>query len=500
MAKLLIVDDDLLFCEALSSTLEEQGHRVLVAHTLSRARDILKKQEVSVIFIDVCLPDGNGLDLMPDLTLLPEVPETIVITAQGDPDGAETAITSGAWDYVQKPAHMGEIVLMVERALQAHERRRQLPDFAGGSGIVGASPAMRLALLQILEASQSDSPVLLSGETGTGKELLARAIHTNSRRASGPFVVVDCGAIAPTLLESELFGNVRGAFTGAVHARHGLVMLANQGTLFLDEVGELALDQQKAFLRLLQERSFRPIGGNEEVQSDFRVVAATNRNLAEMTAGGTFRPDLLFRLQGMLIQVPPLRSRSEDILALTQHACARAIAQYGMRSKIFSPEALEVLSSYTWPGNVRELLHTVEAAVLAAGDQPLVLSQHLPVHLRAHAVRSRLNERKDPARPEAFPLPDPARTDGGIGKADMDGIRPLLPEPAQAAARPGESTVPSSWREFQETVLYEQKRQYLLSLLQWAEGNVSTAARKAGLSRQRFYILLRDHGIARQWE
>ena len=500
MAKLLIIDDDLLFCEALSVTLEAQGHRALVAHTLARARELLKKQAVSVVFIDVCLPDGNGLDLIPDLALLPEVPEAIVVTAQGDPEGAETAITAGAWDYVQKPAHMGEIGLMVERALQAHERKRRLPEFTGGAGIVGASPPMRLALLQMLEASQSDSPVLLSGETGTGKELLARAIHANSRRANGPFVVVDCGAIAPTLLESELFGNVRGAFTGAVHARHGLVMLANQGTLFLDEVGELALAQQKAFLRLLQERSFRPIGGTEEVQSDFRVVAATNRNLAEMAAGGTFRPDLLFRLQGMVIQVPPLRARSEDILSLARHACARAIAQYGMRPKTLSPEALEALASYTWPGNVRELLHTVEAAVLAAGDQPLVLSQHLPVHLRAYAARLRLHDRKEQARLETPSQPNPVRIAGETHGTEPDGPQAPLPERLLPLRQPDGTSAPSSWREFQETTLYEQKRHYLLSLLQWAEGNVSIAAKAAGLSRQRFYILLRDHGIVRQWE
>ena len=513
MASLLIVDDDLLFCEALGSTLEEQGHRVLMAHTLARARELLKKQAVSVVFLDVYLPDGIGIDLMPGLALLPEVPEVIVVTAQGDPDGAAKAITAGAWDYVQKPAHMGEIALMVERALQTHERKRQLPDFTGGTGMVGTSQPMRLTLLQMLEAAQSDSPVLISGETGTGKELLARAIHGNSRRARGPFVVVDCGAIAPTLLESELFGNVRGAFTGAVHARHGLVMLANQGTLFLDEVGELALDQQKAFLRLLQERSFRPIGGTEEVPSDFRVVAATNRSLAEMTAGGTFRQDLLFRLQGMTIQVPPLRARKEDIFPLAQYACSRTITQYGMRPKTLSPEALEALGSYAWPGNVRELLHTVEAAVLAAGEQSLVLPQHLPVHVRANAVRSRVRggkaqPRPEPGAPAAGFQPQRAEMAGqpaSISTSDKQeeilpgGGQALMPDVELTAARAGEG-MPPSWREFQETTLYEEKRRYLLALLQGTGGNVPAAARAAGLSRQRLYILLREHGIVRQWE
>lgn len=538
MANLLILDDDRLFCEALGTTLEEQGHRVLMAHTLARARELLQKHVFAVVFIDVYLPDGNGIDLMNDLSQLPDAPEAIVVMAQGNPDGAETVIVAGAWDYIQKPAHMVEIVLMVERALEAHERKRQLPDLAGSAGIVGTSRPMRLALMQMLEAAQSDSPVLISGETGTGKELLARAIHKNSRRARGPFVVVDCGAIVPTLLESELFGNVRGAFTGAVHARHGLVMLANQGTLFLGEVGELSQDQQKVFLRLLQERSFRPIGGTEEVQSDFRVVAATNRNLAEMAAGGTFRTDLLFRLQGMTIQVPPLRSRNEDIPALAQYARVRSLAHYGMQSKIFSQDALKALSSYTWPGNVRELLHTVEAAVLAASDQQLVLLQHLPVHLRASAVRSRVNEReKQLLRGQAEPV-QATKTPGGTqlpetedspqeppvsglygapreNHAETPGADQILqkaaspafnvsgsqkPAPSPGINSPGETSMPVSWREFHETTLHEHKRRYLLSLLQWSGGNVPAAAEAAGLSRQRLYILLREHGIARQWE
>ena len=538
MANLLILDDDRLFCEALGTTLEEQGHRVLVAHTLARAKELLKKQVFAVVFIDVYLPDGNGIDLMGYLSQLPDPPEAIVVTAQGNPDGAETAIVAGAWDYIQKPAHMVEIVLMVERALEAHERRQQLPDLADSAGIVGTSRPMRLTLMQMLEAAQSDSPVLISGETGTGKELLARAIHKNSRRARGPFVVVDCGAIAPTLLESELFGNVRGAFTGAVHSRHGLVMLAHQGTLFLDEVGELSQDQQKVFLRLLQERSFRPIGGTEEVQSNFRVVAATNRNLVEMAAGGMFRADLLFRLQGMTIQVPPLRARNEDIPALAQHARTRALTHYGMQSKIFSQDVLKALSSYTWPGNVRELLHTVEAAVLAAGDQQLVLLQHLPVHLRASAVRSRVNEREkrllqeqaeQAATPETSnetelpetggvslgsPLPDvadPPREQGPEASGSEQvlkeettpafAVSELPTAPPSPATGPHEETpMPVSWREFQETTLYECKRRYLLALLQWSRGNVPAAAEAAGLSRQRLYILLREHGIARQWE
>ncbi len=536
MAHILIIDDDLLFCEALRFIMEEEGHHVSLAHTLTTARDLLKKNIFAVAVIDVCLPDGNGLDLLAGLALLPEPPEAIVVTAMGNPQGAEMAITAGAWDYVQKPADMGEISLMVQRALKNREQKRKKVHLARASGIVGESLPMRLTLLRLFEAAQSDTPVLIVGETGTGKELVARAIHNNSRRAGGPFVVVDCGAIAPTLLESELFGNVRGAFTGAAQSRPGLVRLADQGTLFLDEVGELSPEHQKVFLRVLQERTFRPIGGAEEIRSDFRVVAATNRDLSEMAAGGRFRQDLLFRLQGSSIAMPALRMRGQDILLLARHALERSLSQYGMKDKDFSAEALEAFSLYEWPGNVRELLYTIERAVLAAHDDPLILPQHLPLHLRAHAARLRLEERvpsapagqgtggrDTAARADMVEEHDPAgafrarERDGRGGFPGAPGMEleqsgadasplardggKLYPPPAKAEERDRAAALPpQSWREFQETHLHEHKRRYLLSLLQWADGNIPRAAERAGLSRQRLYSLLRDHGITRQWE
>lgn len=487
--RILIVDDDLLFCEALCAVLEGAGHKVLVAHTLTRARKLLKKHSIAVACIDVFLPDGNGLDLLAGLSLLPETPEAIVITARGDPQGAETAITSGAWDYVQKPADMDHLLLMVQRALEAHERKLRMPDFAGASGIIGNSRPMRAAMRQMFEAAQSEAPVLVSGKTGTGKELIIRAVHKNSRRASGPFVVVDCGALSPNLLESELFGNVRGAFTGAVQTRQGLVMLADKGTLFLDEVGELALDQQRAFLRLLQERTFRPIGGNEELQSNFRVVAATNRNLGEMVAAGAFRADLLFRLQGVVINVPPLHQRGDDMRLLAMYALQRTLTRYALPEKSFAEDTMQALTAYYWPGNVRELLNTIESAVLVAGNSPLVLLQHLPIHLRAFAVRSRI---KDPGPRGRTPAPPSSHPGALLPQFSLESPR--------NAGRADHSGTPPSWKDFQHTVLYEQKRNYLLALLSHTQGNVPEAARLAGLSRQRLYTLLREHDITRQWE
>ncbi len=475
MAEVLIVDDDFVFTEALASTLEDEGFSVHAVETSLEARELLKSRVFSVAFIDVYLPDGNGLDLLSGLALLPEPPEAIVVTAMGDPDGAASAITHGAWDYIQKPADMEEILLMVRRALASRERKQTRLRQFGVAGIIGESLPMRLCLLQMFEAAQTDNPVLITGETGTGKELVARAVHKNSRRAKGPFVVVDCGAISPTLLESELFGNVRGAFTGAAQSRQGLVQQADGGTLFLDEVGELSLEQQKVFLRVLQERTFRPLGASGEISSNFRVVAATNRDLSAMTERDAFRADFLFRLRGAAITLPPLRERGDDVELLAEYALTGTLARSNVGEKHFSREAMQALVSYSWPGNVRELLHTVEYATLAAVDEPLILLQHLPLQLRTSAARFRLA--------------------GRVKGAPTEG-----PPAVSGAAAPETAAKPPTWREFQEQVLMEHKRRYLLEVLNWAEGNIPKAAGVAGVSRQRLYTLLRDHGITRRWD
>lgn len=517
MARILILDDDLLFCEALSFTLEEHGHKIMLAHTLERARVLLKKHQADIIFVDVYLPDGNGQELLSELPQLRDVPHAIVVTAQGDPDGAARAIAAGAWDYVQKPAHMSDILLMVDRVLEVRRRRRDIPDFMREAGIIASSNPMHQTLLQVFDASQSDAPVLIMGETGTGKELMARAMHKISSRSAGPFVVVDCGALAPSLLESELFGSVKGAFTGAVQNRPGLVLHANGGTLFLDEIGELAFEQQKVFLRLLQERSFRAVGAGGETRSDFRIIAATNRNLTEMTSGGAFRQDLFFRLQGVRIELPPLRVRGDDIRLIAENTMANTLSRYDLGEKQFSAEALEALRSYAWPGNVRELIHAVEAAVLAAAGTHLVLLQHLPIQLRTHAAMLRLEAQpgeKGQTVPGARLLPDvlgdsssaPAAAPGAAQAGAQNIAQAVPPFRVGGNGEVGEEDVEAvplehiaTWKEFHEGELYERKRLYLLRLLKSSGGNVPLAAQHAGVSRQRLYRLLKEHGIFRHW-
>ncbi len=307
MATILVVDDDDLLCELLVRKVGQLGHRGLSALTLAGGLALARSQPTDVVYLDVNLPDGNGLEEITLFREAPGAPEVIIITGRGSPDGAELAIKSGAWDYIEKGAALQSMVLPLLRALQYREERQvhQRPLMLSREQIVGESPRLKACLDLVAQAALSEANVLISGETGTGKELFAQAIHHNSPRRKGNFVVVDCAALPATLVESILFGHARGAFTGADRAREGLVAQAHGGTLFLDEVGELPLSLQKDFLRVLQEKRFRPVGGGQEVASDFRLVAATNRDLEGMAAKGEFRSDLLFRLKGLAINLPP---------------------------------------------------------------------------------------------------------------------------------------------------------------------------------------------------
>jgi two-component system NtrC family response regulator len=367
MARVLIIDDDDLFCEMVAAALELSGHEVRSAGTAADGQALCRSAGFDVIFLDIRLPDGNGLELIPAFGACPSEPEIIIITAAGDPHGAEMAIGSGAWDYLSKPSPLDELQLTLTRALRYRKRKAAfIRPAADRQGIVGSSPRMQACIDLMAEFAPSDTPVLVTGETGTGKELFARALHRNSRRTAGPFVAVDCASIPKNLIESELFGHEKGAFTGAVAERDGVFAQAHGGTLFLDEVGELPLSQQKAFLRVLQERTFRRVGGKKELYSDFRLVAATNKDLPALAERGEFRADLLFRLQAVLLHLPPLRDRGRDIYELALYHVEKLCLRYKLGHKELTREAAAFLEDYPWPGNVRELVHVVEQAVVAA--------------------------------------------------------------------------------------------------------------------------------------
>jgi len=284
MADILIIDDDQLICTTLSHVVRAQNHTPACAFSLKEGLAMASARSFDVVFLDVRLPDGSGLDIVQALRDTPSSPEVIIITGFGDVDGAELAITHGAWDYLEKSASIDEIILPLERALQyrAERQAKARPTALKLEGIVGSSPPMRTAIELLAQAAASDANVLVTGETGTGKELFSWAIHANSPRAGKNFVVVDCAALPETIVESVLFGHERGAFTGADRSKTGLITQAHGGTLFLDEVSELPPSVQGSFLRALQERRFRPVGSVREVTSDFRLIAASNRNLDEM--------------------------------------------------------------------------------------------------------------------------------------------------------------------------------------------------------------------------
>lgn len=392
MANILILDDDFEICETMESLITRLSHGCDHAHTLDEGLRLARAQTYDVVFLDVRLPDGNGLDILPNLMALADPPEVIILTGQGDPDGAELAIKGGVWDYLLKPSSVREISLTLGRALKYREEKagKTASQYLDLSNVVGASPSMKASFKLLAQAARSDSNVLITGKTGTGKELFASTIHDNSKRRAGRFVVVDCAGLAESLLESTLFGHRKGAFTGAQTDRTGLVKLADGGTLFLDEVGELPLSMQKTFLRVLQERTFRPVGDTREQTSDFRLVAATNRDLDEMVDKGEFRSDLLFRIKTMRIHLPPLADRPEDIRALTRFRIRRLCEQYGMEEKNYGSDFFTTLESYDWPGNVRELFNILERAIVAAGDEKTLYSMHLSRSLRIQVAKSQI--------------------------------------------------------------------------------------------------------------
>ena len=369
MANLLIVDDELGMRQFLTHLLQREGHVVRVAENGQDALAQLQQQAPDLIISDIRMPDMSGVDLLRAAKdLLPDV-EMIMMTAFANVDTAREAFLLGAFDFVQKPFDNDLLKEVVSRALRNISLVTEHKALIKGqrslgklSNIIGRSKRMQDLFQMIETVSQVPSTVLVTGESGTGKELVARAIHDLSPRAEKPFVSVNCGAFTETLLESELFGYVKGSFTGANANRKGLFEAANSGTIFLDEIGEMSPAMQVKLLRVLQERKVRPVGATDETIVDTRVIAATNRDLASMVSVGTFREDLYYRISVIPIELPPLRERAEDISELANHFVQKFCAPTG-RSLTISEHAMRLLERYLWPGNVRELEHTIERAV-----------------------------------------------------------------------------------------------------------------------------------------
>ena len=463
MHRILIIDDNAALCRTIGKMVSSMGMLAEYAHTLQSGMEKADAGNFDVIFLDVHLPDGSGLDGISRLRTGSFPPEVIIITAYGNRHGAETAINSGVWDYIEKSASLQNIKLALMRATEYRDNKRKSTTRQAlhREEIIGSSPEISSCLNQLGLCTRTVSPVLISGETGTGKELFARALHDNSPESKNNFVVVDCAALPDHLVESILFGHIKGSFTGAHTDHQGLIAQADGGTLFLDEVGELPLSVQKKLLRVTQEKYFRKVGGKQEETSDFRLVCATHRDLSEMVEQGRFRRDLYFRIRAMQIELPPLRNRPDDIPMLVKHYFNRISKQTGTPLRNISPDFMETLAAYSWPGNVRELFSTLDRVLAVSTNEPLLFPKHLPLPIRTAAIRHKIN-----ASPAVLPTNDPD-------------------------AAPEDTALQLPMKDFMETM----KRRYVASLMKSSEGSIKTACKKSGLSRSHLYQLLKKYKI-----
>ncbi len=387
---LMLVDDDDAFRFVMKQELERLGFEVHAAASGTEGLETAAGLEPAVVLLDLRLPDMDGLDVLRGLREKSPGSEVIMLTGHGSIDVAIESVRLGAADYVLKPCPLDELEVRIQRALERQSLRQRAsllergltpPD--PGASFIGDSRPFRELLHLIERAAPSDSTVLICGETGSGKEMVAKLLHARSSRRSRPFIVVDCAALQEELLQSELFGHERGAFTGADRAKPGLFEVAHGGTIFLDEIGELSATTQVKLLRVLDASTFRHVGGTKEIRVDVRVIAATNRDLPAMVRQGLFREDLYYRFSTIRIETPPLRERSGDVALLAEHFVRRLNERYGF-SKRLAPETLQRLERHAWPGNVRELMHVVESAfVICDGTQ--IQTEHLPAAIGAVA-------------------------------------------------------------------------------------------------------------------
>jgi two-component system response regulator HydG len=390
IGRVLLIDDDAILGDLLVEGLAERNFECVLTSNPTDATHLFLRDEFDAVVTDISLPVMSGLELCKRFAEnRPDVP-VIVLTAFGSFDTAVGAIRSGAYDFITKPFDLDVVALSLERAVRHRRLRdevRKLRDVVSEmqhfGEVIGSSPAMREVQETLIRLSDSDATLILTGESGTGKEVVARAVHQRSRRSAGPFVAINCAAVPEALLESELFGHTRGAFTDAKASRVGLLVEANGGTLFLDEIGDMPSSLQPKLLRALEERSVRPVGGSQDVKFDARVVSATNRDLEALVEKGLFREDLYYRLHVVHVALPPLRARSGDVLQLAQVFLDRCAARAGKDVRHISAKAAEKLLSYDWPGNVRELRNAIERAVALARFDTLSVDD-LPEKVRNH--------------------------------------------------------------------------------------------------------------------
>ena len=448
-ASVLLVDDDATFRQVMAKELSRLGYQVETVATGEEALRQVAASEPDVVLLDMRLPGMNGLEVLKSIHASAPATEVVMLTGHGSIDTAIESIRIGAFDYVVKPCPLDELHIRIQRAVERRslqqranllERGLTPPDL--GSSFVGESPEFHRLLKLIELVAPSEGTVLITGETGAGKERVAKMIHARSPRRFRPFVVVECATLQENLLESELFGHERGAFTGADRAKPGLFEVANGGTIFLDEIGEVSPATQIKLLRVLDASTFRHVGGTTEIRVDVRVLTATNRDLSSMVRQGLFREDLFYRLSTITVEVPPLRARGADVELLAQHFVTALNQRFGSDKRI-SEEALQLLRRHDWPGNVRELLHVVEAAMVLC-EGACILPEHLPPLFRNSRV----------------------------------------------SLQPGFSSNDSSL-----PTLEQAEREHIRLALQASKGHRGNAAKILGISERNLYRKLHDHGL-----
>jgi two-component system, NtrC family, response regulator AtoC len=466
----LIVDDERTLARAIKAFLTESGYETEVAADAEQALRLLETMRPDVVFTDVRLPGMNGIDLLRKIREFDAAIPVVIMTAHGTIEGAVEAVKLGAFDYLKKPVDLEELRLLADRAREnsqlkqelSYYRRRDAGREAGLAGIIGQSPAIRAVLEQArqIAALNETPPVLIIGETGTGKGLIARTIHGASARAPRPFIEVNCTAIPATLMEAELFGHERGAFTDAKESRMGLFEAADGGFLFLDEVGDVELSLQGKLLKAVEERTVRRVGGIRDRQIDVRILAATNRDLERDAQRERFRRDLYFRLAVIILHLPPLRERGDDVLLLAEHYLARFNAKYGKQVRQLDPRARDLLLAYPWPGNVRELSHVIERAVLWSRG-PTLDAEHL-----------------------SLTTPEP------LGETPERAAEPAVTAQADTAPT-GTTSLPPPGMDLERW-----ERAMIEQALRECDGNQTRAAQRLGISRDTLRYRLKKYGIS----
>jgi len=455
---LLVVDDEEVVLESCDRALSSQGYRVRRAKSVGQALQEMEAQAFDGVVVDLVMPKQGGLELLKIIKQRWPQTQVIIITGYSSINTAVESIKLGAYDYLSKPFSPSELLLTVKKALEEKGRilapyasDHELPSQMIFDNIIGNSPRMIEIFKLISKVAATDTTVLIIGESGTGKELVARAIHNNSRRKDHRFVTVDCLSLTPTLLESELFGHVKGSFTGAFSSKAGFFEVANQGTLFLDEIGDLSFELQGKLLRVIQERKFIPVGGTEPQETDIRLIAATNKNLKKMVETGVFREDLFYRLYVVPIFLPALRDRKMDVPILARHFLKTFAGRDQKPERKLAEKAMKCLLSYEWPGNIRELENTLERATINCEGEE-IRPADLPEHIQKFAA--------------------------GL---------PAAPESVEELKRVK--------KELRERAVEDVEKDFLVQALAAHHGSVSEAAQAVGMQRTNFYRLLKKYRI-----